>query len=165
MLWCRVAPRSGLAVKHFIDTGAGVIDEDYRGEVMVLLFNHGDKEFPGVWVGVGVGRWVGPCVCARARAVACWQPPLPCACTACQGLRDTPPPSRTCAPHHAPPLLHRPPPPPHGLCTHTHAVAQGDRIAQLVLERIATPEVAEVAALDATDRGAGGFGSTGVAAP
>jgi len=28
----RVAPRSGLAVKKFIDTGAGVIDEDYRGE-------------------------------------------------------------------------------------------------------------------------------------
>ena len=28
----RVAPRSGLAVKNFIDVGAGVIDEDYRGE-------------------------------------------------------------------------------------------------------------------------------------
>lgn len=26
----RVAPRSGLAVKHFIDVGAGVIDYDYR---------------------------------------------------------------------------------------------------------------------------------------
>jgi len=26
------APRSGLAVKNFIDVGAGVIDEDYRGE-------------------------------------------------------------------------------------------------------------------------------------
>lgn len=43
----RVAPRSGLAVKHFIDTGAGVIDEDYRGELMVLLFNHADSEFQG----------------------------------------------------------------------------------------------------------------------
>ena len=29
-----LAPRSGLAVKHFIDVGAGVIDEDYRGEGM-----------------------------------------------------------------------------------------------------------------------------------
>ncbi len=28
----RIAPRSGLAVKNFIDVGAGVIDEDYRGE-------------------------------------------------------------------------------------------------------------------------------------
>ena len=30
------APRSGLAVKKFIDVGAGVIDEDYRGEGMRL---------------------------------------------------------------------------------------------------------------------------------
>ena len=35
----RIAPRSGLAVKNFIDVGAGVIDSDYRGEVKVLLFN------------------------------------------------------------------------------------------------------------------------------
>lgn len=38
-------PRSGIAVKCGIDTGAGVIDSDYRGEVKVLLFNHGDKPF------------------------------------------------------------------------------------------------------------------------
>jgi len=43
----RVAPRSGLAAKNFIDTGAGVIDEDYRGNVMVLLFNHSDVDFKG----------------------------------------------------------------------------------------------------------------------
>jgi dUTP pyrophosphatase len=42
-----VAPRSGLAAKHFIDVGAGVIDEDYRGEVLVLLFNHNDTDFKG----------------------------------------------------------------------------------------------------------------------
>ncbi|KIY93499.1 dUTP pyrophosphatase [Monoraphidium neglectum] len=84
----RVAPRSGLAAKHFIDTGAGVVDEDYRGELKVLLFNHSDADF---------------------------------------------------------------------------AVRVGDRIAQLVLERIATPEVEEVTSLDDTERGAGGFGSTGVA--
>lgn len=41
----RIAPRSGLAVNHFIDTGAGVIDADYRGPVKVLLFNHGDADF------------------------------------------------------------------------------------------------------------------------
>ncbi len=35
----RVAPRSGLAVKQGIDTLAGVIDSDYRGEVRVLLIN------------------------------------------------------------------------------------------------------------------------------
>lgn len=31
----RIAPRSGLASKHFIDVGAGVIDADYRGNVGV----------------------------------------------------------------------------------------------------------------------------------
>ena len=43
----RIAPRSGLAVKNFIDTGAGVIDADYRGEVKVLLFNHAETDFAG----------------------------------------------------------------------------------------------------------------------
>ena len=84
-----VAPRSGLAYKKGIDVGAGVIDEDYRGEVGVILFNFGEEDFE---------------------------------------------------------------------------VAPGDRIAQLILERIATPDVEVVSDLDATDRGAGGFGSTGVKA-
>ncbi|KAI9367122.1 DUTPase Dut [Aspergillus egyptiacus] len=82
----RVAPRSGLASKHFIDTGAGVIDADYRGEVKVLLFNFSDVDF---------------------------------------------------------------------------AVKEGDRVAQLVLERIYTPEVMVVEELAESVRGAGGFGSTG----
>ncbi|GAA5908051.1 hypothetical protein JCM6882_000212 [Rhodosporidiobolus microsporus] len=82
----RVAPRSGLASKHMIDTGAGVIDADYRGEVKVLLFNLSKEDFQ---------------------------------------------------------------------------VTAGDRIAQLILERIATPDVQEVASLSETQRGAGGFGSTG----
>ena len=63
----RVAPRSGLGVhfrghdslfdkadadffkasKFMIDTGAGVIDADYRGVVSVLLFNLSDKDFEG----------------------------------------------------------------------------------------------------------------------
>ncbi|CAL3964220.1 hypothetical protein PZA11_001635 [Diplocarpon coronariae] len=82
----RIAPRSGLASKHMIDTGAGVIDADYRGQVKVLLFNHGERDFE---------------------------------------------------------------------------VKEGDRVAQLVLERIYTPEVLEVAELEESARGAGGFGSTG----
>ena len=41
----RVAPRSGLAVKNFIDVGAGVVDADYRGEVKVLLFNFAETDF------------------------------------------------------------------------------------------------------------------------
>jgi dUTP pyrophosphatase len=82
----RVAPRSGLAVKHAITTGAGVVDLDYRGEVKVVLFNLGDKDFK---------------------------------------------------------------------------IQEGDRVAQLVLEKIYTPEVVEVQELQESVRGAGGFGSTG----
>jgi dUTP pyrophosphatase len=42
----RIAPRSGLAFKDGLDTMAGVIDEDYRGDVGVILINLGnvDKE-------------------------------------------------------------------------------------------------------------------------
>jgi len=82
----RVAPRSGLASKFMIDTGAGVIDADYRGVIFVLLFNHSDKDFQ---------------------------------------------------------------------------VEEGDRIAQIIFEKICTPEVQEVDDLGATDRGTNGFGSTG----
>jgi len=82
----RVAPRSGLAAKHGIDVGAGVVDKDYRGNVMVLLFNFGDAAFN---------------------------------------------------------------------------VARGDRIAQLVLEKICMAELEELPTLDDTERGDGGFGSTG----
>lgn len=41
----RIASRSGLSFKHGIEVGAGVIDEDYRNELMVILHNHSDKEF------------------------------------------------------------------------------------------------------------------------
>ena len=41
----RIAPRSELALHNHIDIGAGIIDEDYRGNVAVILFNHSDKPF------------------------------------------------------------------------------------------------------------------------
>jgi dUTP pyrophosphatase len=39
----RVAPRSGLAVKHGLDVMAGVVDASYRGEVCVVLINLGQE--------------------------------------------------------------------------------------------------------------------------
>jgi dUTP pyrophosphatase len=43
----QIRPRSGLALKHGITclNTPGTIDSDYRGEVMVLLVNHGDEDF------------------------------------------------------------------------------------------------------------------------
>ena len=41
----RIAARSGMALFHHISVGAGVIDEDYRGNIGVLLFNHWDTPF------------------------------------------------------------------------------------------------------------------------
>lgn len=104
----RVAPRSGLAWKKHIDVGAGVIDADYRGNVGVVLFNHGDEDLKS------------------------------------KHKLET---KEKIGSHFV-----------------SGAVAKGDRIAQLVLERIVTPDVEEVNELDDTERGAGGFGSTGTAA-
>jgi len=39
----RVAPRSGLAAKSGLDVLAGVIDSDYRGEIVCVLYNTGDE--------------------------------------------------------------------------------------------------------------------------
>ena len=44
-LYARIAPKSGLALKKFIDVGLGVVDSVYRGEVGVVLFNDGDQDF------------------------------------------------------------------------------------------------------------------------
>lgn len=41
----RISPRSGLALKHGIDTMAGVVDSDYRGEICVILVNLNNSPF------------------------------------------------------------------------------------------------------------------------
>jgi dUTP pyrophosphatase len=41
----RILPRSGLAFNHRIAVNAGVIDQDYRGEVKVILENLSEKDF------------------------------------------------------------------------------------------------------------------------
>ena len=43
----QIRPRSGLAVKNNISVlnTPGTIDSDYRGELKVILYNHGNKEF------------------------------------------------------------------------------------------------------------------------
>ncbi len=46
--------------------------------------------------------------------------------------------------------------------THTIEVKRGDRIAQLVIQKVPVVKLVEVTELDETDRGAGGFGSSGV---
>jgi dUTP pyrophosphatase len=84
----QVRPRSGLALRHGISVpnSPGTIDSDYRGELMVILVNHGPEPF---------------------------------------------------------------------------LVQRGDRIAQLVIAPVAQVEIVAARALDATERGPGGFGSTG----
>ena len=84
----QVRPRSGLAAKAGVTclNSPGTIDSDYRGEVKVILINHGEEDFH---------------------------------------------------------------------------IRRGDRIAQLVIAPVAQALWAEVADLDETARGVGGFGSTG----
>ena len=43
----QIRPRSGLAAKNGITVlnTPGTIDSDYRGEIKIILFNHGNKEF------------------------------------------------------------------------------------------------------------------------
>ena len=84
----QVRPRSGLAVKHGLTVlnAPGTVDADYRGEVQVLLVNHGSESV---------------------------------------------------------------------------SITRGMRIAQLVIAAVARAQLREVASLDETARGSGGFGSTG----
>ena len=126
--YARIAPRSGLAWKHSIDTGAGVIDCDYRGPVKVILFNFSDVDFQVRATGrteytISIRAM---CVLGDVRAL----PSLTNAARASDRAWLS-------------------------------QINRGDRIAQLILERIFTPEVVETDNLDVTVRGAGGLGSTG----
>jgi dUTP pyrophosphatase len=87
----QVRPRSGLALKHGITVlnSPGTIDADYRGEVQVLLINHGEAPF---------------------------------------------------------------------------VIKRGDRIAQMVVAPVTQIAWSVVDQLDQTERGSGGYGSTGIAA-
>jgi dUTP pyrophosphatase len=84
----QIRPRSGLASRHGVTVlnAPGTIDADYRGEIGVLLINHGDAAFP---------------------------------------------------------------------------IRRGERIAQMVIAAVARVELVPAATLSPTDRGSGGFGSTG----
>jgi dUTP pyrophosphatase len=84
----QIRPRSGLALKHGITVlnAPGTVDADYRGEVSVLLINHGDAPFP---------------------------------------------------------------------------IRRGERIAQMVIAPMVEAELVLAVSLSTTDRGSGGYGSTG----
>ena len=55
----QVRPRSGLAAKHGVTVlnSPGTVDADYRGEINVLLINHGDTPFP-IWRGERIAQMV-----------------------------------------------------------------------------------------------------------
>jgi dUTP pyrophosphatase len=63
----QVRPRSGLALKHGVTVlnAPGTIDEDYRGEIKVLLINHGQEPFA-----VQAGERIAQLVVARVERVA-----------------------------------------------------------------------------------------------
>ena len=84
----QVRPRSGLAARHGVTVlnSPGTIDADYRGEISVLLINHGEAPF---------------------------------------------------------------------------TIRRGERIAQMVIAAVARAELIPAASLSTTERGSGGFGSTG----
>ena len=84
----QVRPRSGLAARHGVTVlnAPGTVDADYRGEIAVILINHGSAPFE---------------------------------------------------------------------------IRRGERIAQIVIAAVARAELVPVAALPATKRGSGGFGTTG----
>jgi dUTP pyrophosphatase len=58
--YLRIAPRSGLALKHGIDVLAGVVDSDYRGEIKVILFNTSHEDYQ-----VNVGDKIAQLICER----------------------------------------------------------------------------------------------------
>jgi len=69
----RVAPRSGLAAKHGIDTMAGVIDADYRGQVGVILANLSDEDFE-----VKIGDRIAQLIVEKVRVLIVYMMSLGC---------------------------------------------------------------------------------------
>lgn len=65
----QVRPRSGLALKHSVTVlnSPGTIDSDYRGEVGVILINHGTEDFQ-----VKIGERIAQLVLAKVEHIA-WQ--------------------------------------------------------------------------------------------
>jgi len=55
----QVRPRSGLALKHSLTVlnTPGTVDADYRGEVKVILINHGKEPFT-IEPGMRIAQWV-----------------------------------------------------------------------------------------------------------
>ena len=43
--WLEIMPKSGLATKHDISVHNGVIDNGYRGEIIVHLYNHSNQDY------------------------------------------------------------------------------------------------------------------------
>ncbi len=43
--WFEIMPKSGLATKHDISVHNGVIDNGYRGEIIVHVYNHGKNDY------------------------------------------------------------------------------------------------------------------------
>ncbi len=43
--WFEIMPKSGLATKHNIAVHNGVIDNGYRGEIVVHMYNHGNEDY------------------------------------------------------------------------------------------------------------------------
>jgi dUTP pyrophosphatase len=65
----QVRPRSGLALKHSVTVlnSPGTIDSDYRGEVGVILINHGTEDFQ-----VKIGERIAQLILAKVEHIA-WQ--------------------------------------------------------------------------------------------
>ncbi|MGL4951479.1 MAG: dUTP diphosphatase [Mycoplasma sp.] len=43
--WLEIMPKSGLATKYSLAVHNGVVDNGYRGEVIVFIYNHGDEDY------------------------------------------------------------------------------------------------------------------------
>jgi dUTP pyrophosphatase len=63
----QIRPRSGLALKHSITVlnSPGTIDSDYRGEIKVILINHGKEPFK-----IGLGERIAQAVISRYETVS-----------------------------------------------------------------------------------------------